>query len=85
MPTKRSSDGIQLVPGSNVYISASKLQHILSAVKTGKQLARKLMSVFWDRRTLAHSTLSASSQHYDQLDPNIVTAIKSEIGNARFE
>lgn len=74
----QADDRIELVPGTNVFISTSKLQQILSVVKTGKQLARKLMSIYWDRVTLARSTLSASSQHYDQLDPNTVTAIKSE-------
>ena len=70
-------DRIELIPGTNVFISTSKLQQILSVVKTGKQLARKLMSVYWDRMTLARSTLSASSQHYEQLDPNTISAIKS--------
>ncbi len=70
-------DRIELVPGTNVLISTSKLQQILSVVKTGKQLARKLMSIYWDRSTLARSTLSASSQHYEQLDSNTISAIKS--------
>lgn len=74
---KLEDDRIELVPGTNVFISTSKLQQILSVVKTGKQLARKLMSIYWDRITLARSTLSASSQHYDQLDPNTISAIKS--------
>lgn len=73
----RDDDLIELVPGTSLFISAGRLQQILSTVKTGKQLARKLMSVFWDRHTLARSTLSASSQHYEQLDPSIVSAIKS--------
>ena len=73
---KTGDDKIELLPGSNVFISASRLQQILATVKTGKQLARKLMSIYWDRATLAKSTLSASSQHYEQLDPTIVTAIK---------
>lgn len=81
MPTKldkKDDDKIELVPGSNVFISTARLQQILSVVKTGKQLARKLMSVYWDRIVLARSTLSASSQHYEQLDPSIISAIKSK-------
>ena len=74
----QEDDKIELVPGTNLFISATRLQQILSTVKTGKQLARKLMSVFWDRNTLARSTLSASSQHYEQLDPGTVAAIKSK-------
>lgn len=35
------------------------------------------MSVYWDRMVLAKSTLSAASQHYEQLDPKIISAIKS--------
>ena len=75
----QDDDKIELVPGTNLFISATRLQQILSTVKTGKQLARKLMSVFWDRNTLARSTLSASSQHYEQLDPSTVSAIKSKL------
>ncbi len=70
-------DKIELVPGTNVFISTAKLRQILSVVKTGKQLARKLMSIYWDRKILARSTLSASSQHYEQLDSGIISAIKS--------
>ena len=75
---QKQDDKIELVPGTSLFISATRLQQILSTVKTGKQLARKLMSVFWDRSTLARSTLSASSQNYEQLDPQIVSAIKSK-------
>jgi hypothetical protein len=72
-----NDDNIELVPGSNVFISTQRLQQILGVVKTGKQLARKLMSVYWDRMVLARSTLSAASQHYEQLDPKIISAIKT--------
>lgn len=79
---KTGEDKIELLPGSNVFVSASRLQQILATVKTGKQLSRKLMSIYWDRATLAKSTLSASSQHYEQLDPTIVTAIKCRCYNS---
>ena len=39
------------------------------------------MSVYWDRMILARSTLSAASQHYEQLDPKIISAIKSKLNN----
>jgi len=45
--------------------------------KSGTQLARKLMDLFWDKDTLAKSTLTPKSKHhYQQLDPNIIKAIE---------
>ena len=45
--------------------------------KNGTQLARKLMDAFWDRETLARSSLSSKRKYqYQQLDPNVISAIE---------
>lgn len=68
---------MELVTGSGVYISSSRLEETLRDAKTGTQLARKLMDAFWDKSTLARSTLSARSKfQYQQLDRKIITAIE---------
>ncbi len=45
--------------------------------RSGTQLARKLMDVFWDKDTLAKSTLTPRSKfQYQQLDPKTIKAIE---------
>lgn len=72
-----TNGSVELVTGSGVYISSSRLEETLRDAKTGTQLARKLMDAFWDKSTLARSTLSARSKfQYQQLDRKIITAIE---------
>ncbi len=68
---------MELVAGSGVYILAYRLQEARREAKTGTQLARKLMDCFWDKETLAKSTLTPRSKfQYQQLDPKIIKAIE---------
>ena len=68
---------MELVTGSGVYISSSRLEETLRDAKTGTQLARKLMDAFLDKPPLPRSTLSARSKfQYQQLDRKIITAIE---------
>lgn len=70
-------EAIELVTGSGVYILAYRLQEARREAKTGTQLARKLMDCFWDKETLAKSTLTPRSKfQYQQLDPKIIKAIE---------
>lgn len=63
--------------GAGIYISVTKLEEALRDAKTGTQLARKLMDAFWDKATLARSSVSARSKfQYEQLDPKVVSAIE---------
>ena len=72
-----TSDYVELTPGSNVYIPVYKLDEAKREAKTGTQLARKLMDVFWDKDTLARSTLTPKSKFaYQQLDPKTIKAIE---------
>jgi hypothetical protein len=71
---------VELVAGSGVYILAYRLQEARREAKTGTQLARKLMDCFWDKETLAKSTLTPRSKfQYQQLDPKIIKAIEGII------
>ena len=72
-----SSEYVELVDGSGVFISAFKLEEATRDAKTGTQLARKLMDAFWDKDTLARSTLTPRSKfQYQQLDPNVIKSIE---------
>lgn len=70
-------EAVELVSGSGVYILAYRLEEARREAKTGTQLARKLMDCFWDKDTLAKSTLTPRSKfQYQQLDPKIIKAIE---------
>ncbi len=70
---------IELVHGSGVHIATHKLDEALRDAKNGTQLARKLMDAFWDKTTLARSSVSPRSKYqYQQLDPKVTAAIESE-------
>lgn len=74
-----TSDYIELTTGSGVYVPVYKLEEAKREAKTGTQLARKLMDVFWDKDTLARSTLTPKSKfQYQQLDPKTIKAIEGK-------
>ena len=77
---KQSEDYVELVSGSGVFIPVSKLEDATRDAKTGTQLARKLMDAFWDKDTLAKSTLTPRSKfQYQQLDPTVIKSIEGTI------
>jgi len=68
---------VELIPGSGVYLSLARREEARREAKNGTQLARKLMDAFWDRDTLARSSLSSKSKfQYQQLDPKVINAIE---------
>lgn len=68
---------MELIPGSGVYLSLARREEARREAKNGTQLARKLMDAFWDRDTLARSSLSSKSKfQYQQLDPKVINAIE---------
>lgn len=68
---------VELIAGSGVYVTLTRLEEARREAKNGTQLARKLMDAFWDRETLARSSLSSKSKfQYQQLDPNVINAIE---------
>lgn len=68
---------MELIAGSGVYVTLTRLEEARREAKNGTQLARKLMDAFWDRETLARSSLSSKSKfQYQQLDPNVINAIE---------
>lgn len=74
---KPSMEYVELIAGSDVYISSHKLEEATRDAKTGTQLARKLMDAFWDKDTLARSTLTPRSKfQYQQLDPKVIKTIE---------
>ena len=76
----QSEDCVELVSGSGVFIPVSKLEEATRDAKTGTQLARKLMDAFWDKDTLAKSTLTPRSKfQYQQLDPTVIKSIEGTI------
>ncbi|XP_064384821.1 uncharacterized protein LOC135333725 [Halichondria panicea] len=67
----------ELVSGSGVFVLTQSLMEARKDARSGTQLARKLMDVFWDKDTLAKSTLTPRSKfQYQQLDPKIIKAIE---------
>lgn len=75
--TSSKHEFVELVSGSGVYIPAYKLEDATRDAKTGTQLARKLMDAFWDKDTLARSTLTPRSKfQYQQLDPTVIKSIE---------
>jgi hypothetical protein len=70
---------VELIPGTGVYVTLPQLEEARREAKNGTQLARKLMDAFWDRETMAHSSLSSKSKYqYQQLDPNAISAIEGK-------
>lgn len=68
---------VELIGGSGVYVTLPRLEEARREAKNGTQLARKLMDAFWDRETLARSSLSSKSKYqYQQLDPNVISTIE---------
>lgn len=68
---------VELISGSGVYVTLPRLEEARREAKNGTQLARKLMDAFWDRETLARSSLSSKSKfQYQQLDPNVINTIE---------
>ena len=68
---------VELIAGSGVYVTLPRLEEARREAKNGTQLARKLMDAFWDRETLARSSLSSKSKfQYQQLDPNVINTIE---------
>ena len=77
--TSSKHEFVELVSGSGVYIPAYKLEDATRDAKTGTQLARKLMDAFWDKDTLARSTLTPRSKfQYQQLDPTVIKSIEGK-------
>ena len=71
---------VELIVGSGVYVTLARLEEARREAKNGTQLARKLMDAFWDRDTLARSSLSSKSKfQYQQLDPNVINTIEGNI------
>jgi hypothetical protein len=69
---------VELIAGSGVYVTLPRLEEARREAKNGTQLARKLMDAFWDRDTLARSSLSSKSKfQYQQLDPNVINTIEA--------
>lgn len=76
-PDPQPGEAVELVSGTGVYILAYRLEEARREAKTGTQLARKLMDCFWDKDTLAKSTLTPRSKYqYQQLDPKVIKAIE---------
>ena len=68
---------VELIASTGVYVTLPQLEEACREAKNGTQLARKLMEAFWDRETLARSSLSSKSKYqYQQLDPNVISAIE---------
>lgn len=81
-PQGAKQEYVELVSGSGVYIPAYKLEDATRDAKTGTQLARKLMDAFWDKDTLAKSTLTPRSKfQYQQLDPTVIKSIEGTYYN----
>lgn len=76
----KQSDCVELVSGSGVFIPAYRLEEATRDAKTGTQLARKLMDAFWDKDTLARSTLTPRSKfQYQQLNPMVIKSIEGTL------
>jgi hypothetical protein len=56
---RQSCERVELIPGTGVYVTLPQLEEARREAKNGTQLARKLMDAFWDRETLARSSLSS--------------------------
>lgn len=77
MPSPQANELTEIVSGSGVYILTHTLLDARKDAKSGTQLARKLMDAFWDKDTLARSTLTPRSKfQYQQLDPKVIKAIE---------
>ena len=69
------AEEVELSKGSGMYITAHELAEHHRVSKGGKHLARCLMDSFWDRATLAASSVSERSTKYTPLDTKKVATI----------
>ena len=63
---RQSCERVELIPGTGIYVTLPQLEEARREAKNGTQLARKLMDAFWDK----------SKYQYQQLDPNVISAIE---------
>lgn len=70
---------IEVMSGSGMYRYPSQKQYILSKSTNATQLSANILSIFFNKQTLANSNVRGGGSKYQQLNEKIIEAITSNI------
>ncbi len=71
----QSSEKIQLSPGFDVFISSNDLNACNDDRGSATRLLRNLMDVFFDKSTLAKSSINGTGRITHTLDKHVISAL----------
>ena len=74
-PNSSSSEKVRLVPGYDVFISANDLNACNDDRGSATRLLRNLMDVFFDKSTLAKSSINGTGRITNTLDKHVISAL----------
>lgn len=69
------SEKVRLVPGFDVYISTNDLNACNDDRGSATRLLRNLMDVFFDKSTLAKSSINGTGRITNTLDKHVISAL----------
>ena len=70
-----SNEKVRLVPGFDVFISTSDLNACNDDRGSATRLLRNLMDVFFDKSTLAKSSINGTGRITNTLDKHVISAL----------
>jgi hypothetical protein len=76
------NEKVRLVPGYDVFISTSDLNACNDDRGSATRLLRNLMDVFFDKSTLAKSSINGTGRITNTLDKHVISAL---FGNIRSD
>jgi hypothetical protein len=80
-PNASGNEKILLVPGFDVYISANDLNACNDDRGSATRLLRNLMDVFFDKSTLAKSSINGTGRITNTLDKHIISSLFAYVKN----
>ena len=79
--TAGGNEKVRLVPGYDVFISTSDLNACNDDRGSATRLLRNLMDVFFDKSTLAKSSINGTGRITNTLDKHVISALFGSLFN----
>ena len=83
-PNGSGNEKVRLVPGFDVYISTNDLNACNDDRGSATRLLRNLMDVFFDKSTLAKSSINGTGRITNTLDKHIISSLFGNLKNIKF-
>lgn len=80
-PNANGNEKVRLVPGYDVFISANDLNACNDDRGSATRLLRNLMDVFFDKSTLAKSSINGTGRITNTLDKHVISALFAYVKN----